>query len=31
MIDGDVLTVSETYTADGKAFNAKRVLRRIRR
>ena len=30
-IKGDVLTISETYSADGKTFYAKRVLRRIRR
>lgn len=31
MIKGDLLTISETYTADGKTFKAKRVLRRVRR
>jgi Lipocalin-like domain len=29
MIKGDLLTISETYAADGKTFNAKRVLRRV--
>lgn len=28
---GDLLTISETYSADGKTFHARRVLRRIRR
>lgn len=27
-IEGDVLTISETYSADGKTIHAKRVLRR---
>ena len=30
-INGDVLTISETYAADGKTFHAKRVLQRIGR
>ena len=29
-IRGDLLSISETYSADGKTFHAKRVLRRIR-
>jgi hypothetical protein len=29
-IIGDLLTIAETYSADGKTFHAKRVLRRIR-
>lgn len=29
-INRDVLTISETYSADGKTFHSKRVLRRIR-
>ena len=29
-IKGDLLTISEAYSADGKTFHAKRVLRRIR-
>lgn len=30
-INGDLLTISETYSAAGRTFHAKRVLRRIRR
>jgi hypothetical protein len=30
-IKGDLLTISETYSVDGKTFHAKRVLRRIHR
>ena len=30
-IKGDLLTISETYSALGKTFHAKRMLRRIRR
>ncbi len=30
-INGDMLTISESYSAGGKTFHAKRVLRRIRR
>lgn len=30
-IKGDLLTISETYSTDGKTFHAKRVLRRIKR
>ena len=28
-IKGDILTISETYSADSKTFHARRVLRRI--
>ena len=31
IIQGDLLIISESYSADGKTFHAKRVLRRIRR
>ena len=30
-IEGDLLTISESYTADGKKFQARRVLRKVRR
>jgi len=28
-IDGDLLTISETYTSAGKTYHGKRVLRRV--
>ncbi len=31
MIKDDMLTISENYSADGKAYRAKRVLRRVSR
>jgi len=30
-LDGAVLTISETYTADGQTFHGSRVLRKVRR
>lgn len=30
-LEGNLLTISETYSADGKTFHAKRLLRRVGR
>ena len=29
-VSGDVLTISETYTSEGKTYHAERILRRVR-